>query len=290
MKRSVGKTETTDTTLDQQAPDGIVGKKTRDELDKWLQNGWVKPIPTLRHGEYDDTGVQNGKGQRGGDDHHQGTPVVEAQQNLQKVGVYSDGAIDGWFFDKMLCGVKDFQSAAADATFSVNGKTTQFDQKLTGYQKGEMCPKTQEYLKMVVDKGGVVPSKANTFDIDKAIDYLNENAVPPYGERRCATHVRKGIFAGGIDITPHPVPAKDYGPFLEKYGFKEVSAHLYNPVKGDIIVMQSFQGSSDPYGHIEMYNGTKWVSDFIQDDLYPGPKFKENKAEYHIYRWKETAK
>jgi peptidoglycan hydrolase-like protein with peptidoglycan-binding domain len=157
MKRSVGKTETTDTTLDQQAPDGIVGKKTRDELDKWLQNSWIKPIPTLRHGEYDDTGVQNGKGKSGTDDHHQGTPVVEAQQNLQKVGVYSDGAIDGWFFDKMLCGVKDFQSAAADATFSVNGKTTQFDQKLTGYQKGEMCPKTQEYLKMVVDKGGVVP-------------------------------------------------------------------------------------------------------------------------------------
>src|SRR5271157_882652 len=53
MKRSVGKTENTDTGLDQESPDGIVGEKTRDELDKWLQNGWVKPVPTLRHGEYD---------------------------------------------------------------------------------------------------------------------------------------------------------------------------------------------------------------------------------------------
>jgi lysozyme len=159
MKRSVGKTENTDKGLDQQSPDGIVGEKTRDELDKWLSNNWIKPIPTLRHGEYDDTGVDNGKGKRGTDDHHQGTPVVEAQQNLQKVGVYSDGAVDGWFYDKMLCSVKDFQSAAADATFVVNGNLTQFDQKLTGYQKGEMCPATQDYLKMVVDKGGKVPEK-----------------------------------------------------------------------------------------------------------------------------------
>jgi GH24 family phage-related lysozyme (muramidase) len=59
----------------------------------------------------------------------------------------------------MLCGVKDFQSAAVDATFVVNGQLTQFDQKLTGFRKEELCPNTQEYLKMVVDKRGVVPAK-----------------------------------------------------------------------------------------------------------------------------------
>jgi hypothetical protein len=59
----------------------------------------------------------------------------------------------------MLCSVKDFQSATADATFVVNGNLTQFDQKLTGYQNGEMCPATQEYLKMVVEKGGKVPQE-----------------------------------------------------------------------------------------------------------------------------------
>jgi hypothetical protein len=71
MKRNSGKTETTDTTLDQEQPDGVVGKKTRDELDRWLQNNWIEPIPTVRKDDYDDTGVQNGKGKRGGDDHHQ---------------------------------------------------------------------------------------------------------------------------------------------------------------------------------------------------------------------------
>ena len=177
MKRSAGKTENTDKGLDQASPDGIVGEKTRDELDKWLSSDWIKPVPTLRHSEYDDTGVDNGKGKRGTDDHHQGTPVVEAQNNLQKVGVYSDGAVDGWFYDKMLCSVKDFQSAAADATFIVDGNLTQFDQKLTGYQKGEMCPATQEYLKMVVDKGGKVPSPEKPKWIKIAEDEIGQKEI-----------------------------------------------------------------------------------------------------------------
>jgi TIGR02594 family protein len=177
MKRSEGKTETTDTGLDQEQPDGIVGPKTRDELDKWLNNDWIKPVPTLRHGEYDDTGVDNDKGQRGTDEHHQGTPVVEAQQKLQKVGVYTDGALDGWFYDKMLCSVKDFQSAAADATFVVNGQTTQFEEKMTGYQKGEMCAATQEYLKMVVDKGGKVQSPEKPKWIKFAEDEIGQKEI-----------------------------------------------------------------------------------------------------------------
>ena len=159
MKRSAGKTEKTNQILDLPQADGVVEKKTRDELDRWLQSDWVKPIPTLRHGEYDDTGVSNGKGKRGTDDHHEGTPVVDAQKDLQKVGVYSDAAIDGWFFDKMLDAVKLFQEAAADATFVIGGNPTQLDEKLTGYYKGEFCPKTQKYLKMVVEKEGKVPQK-----------------------------------------------------------------------------------------------------------------------------------
>jgi peptidoglycan hydrolase-like protein with peptidoglycan-binding domain len=291
MKRSVGKTENTDKGLDQQSPDGIVGEKTRDELDKWLSNGWIKPVPTLRHGEYDDTGVDNGKGKRGTDDHHQGTPVVEAQNNLQKVGVYSDGVVDGWFYDKMLDAVKQFQDAAAKGKFIINEVLTEIGEILSGHQKGEHCPKTQEYLKKVVDKGGKVPPKpANSFDIDKAIEYLKMTSVPPYGKGECATHVRKGLLTGGIEITPHPVPAKEYGPYLEKYGFEEISTNEYNPIKGDIIIMQSFAGASSNYGHIEMYSGTQWISDFIQDDLYPGSKYKENKAEYRIYRWKVANK
>ncbi len=128
-------------------------------------------------------------------------------------------------------------------------------------------------------------TESDKFNIEKAIDYLNKNAVPPYGKGRCAKHVRLGILAGGIDITPHPVPAKEYGPYLEKYGFIEVSAVGYQPQKGDIIVMQSYEGAKSIYGHIEMYNGSEWVSDFKQDNLYPSRAYKANDAKYKIYRW-----
>ena len=140
MKRSAGKTEKTNPPLDLPQADGVVEKKTRDEIDRWLQSDWVKPIPTLRHGEYDDTGVSNGKGKRGTDDHHEGTPVVDAQKDLQKVSVYVDCVIDGWFSDKMLDAVKLFQEAAVKGEFIINGALTDIGEKLTGHSKGELCP------------------------------------------------------------------------------------------------------------------------------------------------------
>jgi hypothetical protein len=157
LKRNAGKTETTDPALDMQQPDGVVAKKTRDELDRWLQNDWIIPIPTLRRGDYDDTGANNGKGKRGGDDHHKGTPVVDAQQNLQKVDVYLGFAIDGWFDQHMYEAITQFQEVAEKGIFILNGQSTDIGTKLTGHGKGVCCRKTQKYLKTVVDQGGKVP-------------------------------------------------------------------------------------------------------------------------------------
>jgi predicted chitinase/peptidoglycan hydrolase-like protein with peptidoglycan-binding domain len=180
MKRSEGKTENTDKGLDQESPDGIAGEKTRDELDKWLSNNWVKPVPTLRHGEFDDTGVDNGKGKKGTEDHHQGTPVVEAQNNLQKVGVYTDGAVDGWFYDKMLDAVKQFQDAAAKGKFIINEVLTDIGEILSGHQKGEVDAKTQEFMKKVVDKGGKVPQDLITLEM---LHVANPNGTDDYHNR-----------------------------------------------------------------------------------------------------------
>ncbi len=152
-------------------------KKTRDEIDRWLQSDWVKPIPTLRHGEYDDTGVSKGKGKRGTDDHHEGTPVVDAQKDLQKVGVYSDAAIDGWFFDKMKDAVKLFQEAAVKGEFLINGVLADIGEKLTGHSKGELCPKTQEFLKKVAEKEGKVPKDDNQIIFGKKVSKEFKNKI-----------------------------------------------------------------------------------------------------------------
>jgi GH24 family phage-related lysozyme (muramidase) len=171
MKRSKGKIEQADKALDQSEPDGIVGKKTADEIDLWLRKNWVKPQITLRHGEYDDTGVQNGKGKSKTDDHHKGTPVVKAQENLQKVEVYKDCNIDGWFYDKMQDSVRKFQEAAEAGKFLIDNVLTDIGEKLTGHVKGSYCPKTRAYLQKVVEKNGVVP------ETNKTVTQTSENGI-----------------------------------------------------------------------------------------------------------------
>jgi len=54
------------------------------------------------------------------------------------------------------------------------------------------------------------------------------------------------------------------------------------PVKGDIAVMESF--ANHPHGHIQMYNGTQWVSDFRQNNFWPGSAYSTNTPNYTIFK------
>ena len=41
-----------------------------------------------------------------------------------------------------------------------------------------------------------------------------------------------------------------------------------------------------PYGHIQMYNGNIWISDFKQlRDFWPGSGYRTYQPPYVIYRW-----
>jgi hypothetical protein len=159
IKRKVGKIETTDKKLEQAQPDGVYGKKTHDELTCWVQNDWIKPILTIRHGEFDQNGVNGIDRKPESDNFHSGNPVLDAQKYLQSVDAYKGFAMDGWFHDFMLEAVQNFQEAAEKGMFIVNGKPADISEKLTDHQKGVLCPKTQEFLQKVVDKGGMVSNE-----------------------------------------------------------------------------------------------------------------------------------
>lgn len=97
---------------------------------------------------------------------------------------------------------------------------------------------------------------------------------------------------GGIDTKVHPVPARLYGEYLVGWGFSLVETANYSPVKGDIVVIQGYKGGTAdpntgiPYGHIQMYNGTQWVSDFKQHrPFWPSGKYDLYKPSFQIYRW-----
>ena len=87
-------------------------------------------------------------------------------------------------------------------------------------------------------------------------------------------------------MTNHPqttYSAKNYVYYLPKKGFNEVPQENYVPLAGDIVVIQSYTGGS-VHGHIQMYNGEAWVSDFVQKDFWPGSGYKKNEPSYNIFR------
>jgi hypothetical protein len=95
--------------------------------------------------------------------------------------------------------------------------------------------------------------------------------------------MREAINAGGISFPPANLNAKDFGPLLVKLGFRVVTGSPYLMVKGDVIVMQGTSKSA--YGHTELYDGRNWVSDFIQDGMWPGPSYRDEKPKFVVYRY-----
>jgi len=135
----------------------------------------------------------------------------------------------------------------------------------------------------------------NNYNIIKAVKYLNAEAYPKYVRGKCgkcAKAVRLAVENGGIIIQiPEPTvypykygSAKDYGPSLLRAGFNEIKKEDYDPKMGDIRVFQPYKGGS-PHGHMNMYNGDKWVSDYFETDFWPGPGYRKLKPKFNIYRW-----
>lgn len=122
------------------------------------------------------------------------------------------------------------------------------------------------------------------YDVDKSTEYLTQSAQSK-SQHECARYVRKAIQAGGCPTYIHPASAKDYDAFLPNLGFKEISITDYHPMKGDVIVIQPPQNVSvHEHGHIAMYNGKKWISDFTQRDMYGGSIYRKKGTEYYLFR------
>jgi hypothetical protein len=119
-------------------------------------------------------------------------------------------------------------------------------------------------------------------DKDKLADYMDQHAGSS-SQGKCAAVCRKGLEAGGADTTGHPVDAKDYGPTLTKNGATTVSPDGYKPQKGDVAV---FNGSdAHPHGHIEVYDGKGWVSDFKQNNFSP---YRSGTPPVTVYRFPDN--
>jgi hypothetical protein len=135
------------------------------------------------------------------------------------------------------------------------------------------------------------------FNKTKAAESVYDNSADTYADAlknaqaqghkttRCAHYVRMAIAAGGLQVQPPAsAAAKDYGPKLIAAGFRQLAQQGYTPKAADVIVYQPIE--KHPNGHMQMYDGDQWDSDFTQASIYPSsndPAWKE--ASYAIYRF-----
>jgi len=118
------------------------------------------------------------------------------------------------------------------------------------------------------------------WNVRTASNWIKSHAEPG-PTHNCATYVRRAILAGGVNV-PTTHNAKDYGPMLEHAGFRKIPATV-PPQAGDVVVIQPYPGGH-PAGHIALYDGQDWYSDFKQRDLWGGPGYRASKPAYQMYR------
>jgi hypothetical protein len=130
---------------------------------------------------------------------------------------------------------------------------------------------------------GAIGSGTSKLDISKAASFADSNAAGG-STGKCALYVRQALAAGGLTSfnSNHPADAYQYGPYLTSAGFTTISANGYTPKVGDVIVFQPVTGHTA--GHIEIYDGSHWVSDFVQQTMYPSQDYVTQHGSYAIYR------
>jgi RHS repeat-associated protein len=122
-----------------------------------------------------------------------------------------------------------------------------------------------------------------SLNLDKFVNWMDKN-VSGKSKGACAHWIQMGLIAG-LGLTPNPkknllgspVPAKDWDDFLvDHLGFEQAPAGSgidgimsYAPIRGDIVVLQPVDGKTSEYGHIAVWDGSQWVSDFKQNNFQP---------------------
>ncbi|MFP5226340.1 MAG: hypothetical protein ACLGXA_01840 [Acidobacteriota bacterium] len=105
-------------------------------------------------------------------------------------------------------------------------------------------------------------------DVGRLISWLDTHAHL-HSTHLCAASVRQAMEAAGITTTDRPASgdAGDYGPFLLRHGAQVVAQQFWEPKAGDIAVFDRTE--LHPAGHIQVFDGQHWVSDFVQHSFSP---------------------
>ncbi len=128
------------------------------------------------------------------------------------------------------------------------------------------------------------PAGGTTFDREK-LKVAMRQITATKTQHACGAKVAGFLYAAGFHIKPgtsFPRDAKDMEPSLANYGYQVVERGTgdyssYVPQIGDAVVIQGTSGSYS--GHVAMWNGKQWVSDYRQSGglrIYPGGRTYEH--------------
>jgi len=121
-------------------------------------------------------------------------------------------------------------------------------------------------------------------DVDKAIAQLNKASGKSKG--KCARYVNDAIVAGGARHYGRG-HAWQTGASMVASGFHDVTGGTTDPARfnaqpGDCVVFAPVRGH--PYGHVAMWNGQEWISDYHQGSTPYSSKDYVGRGGFRIYR------
>ena len=133
--------------------------------------------------------------------------------------------------------------------------------------------------------GYAVWMQTYSFDAEKATTHLTEHGRD-HSIHCCAWYTMRALQAGGCPAII--LPAQWYKYYMPMAQFEEIPKRGYIPKKGDVVVFDRPAGKdwkkiSQWWGHVAMYNGKQWISDFKQNDMNP---YRKN-VPYRVYRYKQ---
>jgi hypothetical protein len=146
-----------------------------------------------------------------------------------------------------------------------------------------LCPGSSA-IRCCVAGAAPAPAPAPSSGAQTKRDCIGRVALSRAGPRSlgwCARYVADAIQACGINVARMPT-AVQYGQNLINVGFRQVAGSPW--VKGDVRVINAYRGGN-PAGHIEIWTGSIWVSDFRQTDEWAGPGYRAAKPAYRQYRF-----
>ena len=129
--------------------------------------------------------------------------------------------------------------------------------------------------------GYIIWSQTFSYNINKAVSHAEKHHCQK-SHSCCAGIVMRAMQSGGSPMII--LPAWAYHDALPFYGYHEVASGMGNqmngfrPQKGEVVVIEN--GKHSIWGHIAIYTGNCWISDFKQKTMSPYRK----PVPYKIFR------